>query len=115
MAESWRSAQAPRRQARGIRGLAFALALLGVLLAVEQTEPGGLQLHHIHGLAVDPGDVASIYIATHAGLVKGTHAIRRTRGSSSRMRCARSLGSSGSWTAVSAGLPSDCFRGKRMP
>lgn len=74
MAESWRSAQAPRRRARGIRGLAFALALLGVLLAVEQTEPGGLQLHHIHGLAVDPGDVASIYIATHAGLVKGTHA-----------------------------------------
>jgi photosystem II stability/assembly factor-like uncharacterized protein len=39
---------------------------------VEQTEPGGLQLHHIHGLAVDPGDAAIVYIATHAGLVKGT-------------------------------------------
>lgn len=35
-------------------------------------ESGGLRLHHIHGLAVDPGDADSIYIATHAGLVKGT-------------------------------------------
>lgn len=47
-------------------------AVLAVLLAVAKAEPGGFQLHHIHGLAVDPGDAASVYIATHAGLVKGT-------------------------------------------
>ena len=57
---------------RTVRGLAVAFAVLVAPFAARTAEPGGLQLHHIHGLAVDPGDAAVIYIATHAGLVKGT-------------------------------------------
>jgi len=59
-------------KALGIRRLPFVSVVLGVLLVVWKAEPGGLQLHHIHGLAVDPRDAAIVYIATHAGLVKGT-------------------------------------------
>lgn len=53
--------------------LFFVSAVLWVVLAVATAEPGDLQLHHIHGLAIDPGEPATLYIATHAGLVKGTH------------------------------------------
>lgn len=71
MPESWRSVRASGMRTRGFRRVAFALAILVVLLAVGKAEPEGLQLHHIHGLAVDPGNPAVVYIATHAGLVKG--------------------------------------------
>lgn len=71
MPESWRSVRASGMRTRGFRRVAFALAVLVVLLAVGKAEPEGLQLHHIHGLAVDPGNPAVVYIATHAGLVKG--------------------------------------------
>lgn len=66
------SAQARSRRTRGRRGLPVTLGLMGVLLTVGKADPGSVQLHHIHGLAVDPGDAATVYIATHAGLVKGS-------------------------------------------
>ncbi len=55
----------------GVPRVRLVSAALGVLLAVGTAEPAALQLHHIHGLAVDPADPAVVYIATHAGLVKG--------------------------------------------
>lgn len=58
------------RRSRNLRALGVVSMVAGVLLAAAG--PGfGLQLHHIHGLAVTPGDPAVMYIATHAGLVKG--------------------------------------------
>ena len=55
----------------GVPGPTFAA--LAILLLLAKAAAGGFQLHHIHGLAVDPGDARVIYIATHAGLVKGSH------------------------------------------
>lgn len=63
---SWRGS----RHLGKVRLLAFISGVLG-LVAAGPTESAGLTLHHIHGLAVDPGDPAVLYIATHAGLVKG--------------------------------------------
>lgn len=72
MPETWISAAPRGRRTQAERGLASVLALVTALLTIEQAVPAGLQLHHIHGLAVDPGNPATVYVATHAGLVKGT-------------------------------------------
>lgn len=50
-----------------------ALTLAGLLVVaagevLAQTEPP--LVHHIHGLAVDPGDPEVLYAATHSGLVR---------------------------------------------
>jgi hypothetical protein len=72
MPERWISAGRRGRRRKAERSLDLVLALITVLLTVAQAVPASLQLHHIHGLAVDPGDPDTIYIATHAGLVRGT-------------------------------------------
>ena len=65
-----RRAERSSRQACGIPSLSLALA---VLFAVGTVNAADLQLHHIHGLALTPGEPVTLYIATHAGLVKGTN------------------------------------------
>lgn len=72
MPERWISAQAGGTRSQAVQGLVLVVALMTALLPVEQAVPAAIQLHHIHGLAVDPSDPASVYVATHAGLVKGT-------------------------------------------
>lgn len=54
-----------------LRVLGILSVAVGFLLAVARSGTG-LELHHIHGLATDPAEAGVIYIATHAGLVRGT-------------------------------------------
>jgi len=54
-------------------GLLGVMALVGVWVAWSAPAPKFTpvtQLHHIHGLAVDPKDPHILYIATHGGLVR---------------------------------------------
>jgi len=54
-------------------GLVGAMALVGVWVVRSAPAPKSTpvaQLHHIHGLAVDPEDPRILYIATHTGLVR---------------------------------------------
>jgi len=49
--------------------IAFATAL-GDGLVEAQPQTASPEVHHIHGLAVDPRDPDVLYIATHTGLVR---------------------------------------------
>ena len=44
------------------------VGLLG--LAVVTSWAGEVQVHHVHGVSVDPRDPAVVYVATHAGLAR---------------------------------------------
>jgi hypothetical protein len=55
----------------GILLIAFAsVSSRGIGVAASPRFAPVEQLHHIHGLAVDPHDPAILYIATHGGLVR---------------------------------------------
>jgi photosystem II stability/assembly factor-like uncharacterized protein len=71
-----------RRHAWGAVAAALAVhavAFVGILLAKGGSPPrtGGDgepvgQLHHVHGMAVDPKDPRVLYVATHGGLIRLT-------------------------------------------
>lgn len=44
--------------------------MLAVTAAVAQVPPERVEVHHIHGVALDRRDPESLYIATHTGLVR---------------------------------------------
>ncbi|HVL86729.1 MAG TPA: hypothetical protein VM681_01780 [Candidatus Thermoplasmatota archaeon] len=73
----------PTRALRAFEALGVSLVVLLAGCLGNQERPGGpsadsspgepaSRFVHIHGVAVDPGDPTVLFVATHAGLIRGT-------------------------------------------